>query len=150
VGGPRERLAMLGAGALPVVAVHFSGPVTSESAHGTIPADPIDLGFAMAASPSIVQFVGGTPGDATANSPRMQAITLGTNPAFTLPASNLRRGCAAWCPVPGQATDVTGGRLGTGVLNGRVSCRATTARLGLRQGSGILDLAIPPRIPSFA
>jgi hypothetical protein len=45
-------------------------------------------GFAMAASPSIVLFVGGTPADATANSRRMQSITLGTNPAFTLPALN--------------------------------------------------------------
>jgi hypothetical protein len=45
-------------------------------------------GFAMAASPAIVQFVGGTPADATANSRRMQQITLGRNPAFTLPALN--------------------------------------------------------------
>ncbi len=45
-------------------------------------------GFAMAASPAIVQFVGGTPADATANSRRMLAITLGANPAFTLPALN--------------------------------------------------------------
>jgi hypothetical protein len=45
-------------------------------------------GFAMAASPAIVQFVGGTPADATANSRRMQSITLGSNPAFTLPALN--------------------------------------------------------------
>ena len=45
-------------------------------------------GFAMAASPAIVQFVGGTPADATANSRRMMSITLGTNPAFTLPALN--------------------------------------------------------------
>jgi hypothetical protein len=43
-------------------------------------------GFAMASSPAIVKFVGGTPADATANSRRMQAITLGGNPAFTLPA----------------------------------------------------------------
>src|SRR5436853_1116759 len=42
----------------------------------------------MAASPSIVQFVGVTPADATANSRRMLAITLGSNPAFTLPALN--------------------------------------------------------------
>jgi hypothetical protein len=42
----------------------------------------------MAASPAIVQFVGGTPADATANSRRMQSITLGSNPAFTLPALN--------------------------------------------------------------
>ena len=45
-------------------------------------------GFAMAASPAIVQFVGGTPADATANSRRMLRITLGSNPAFTLPALN--------------------------------------------------------------
>lgn len=45
-------------------------------------------GFAMASSPAIVKFVGGTPADATANSLRMQAITLGGNPAFTLPALN--------------------------------------------------------------
>jgi hypothetical protein len=45
-------------------------------------------GFAMAASPAIVLFVGGTPADATANSRRMLSITLGANPAFTLPALN--------------------------------------------------------------
>ncbi|MBB1201229.1 DUF1116 domain-containing protein [Enterobacteriaceae bacterium 89] len=45
-------------------------------------------GFAMASSPAIVKFVGGTPADATNNSRRMQLITLGTNPAFTLPALN--------------------------------------------------------------
>ncbi|WP_370547408.1 DUF1116 domain-containing protein [Edwardsiella tarda] len=45
-------------------------------------------GFAMASSPAIVKFVGGTPADATNNSRRMQAITLGNNPAFTLPALN--------------------------------------------------------------
>jgi Protein of unknown function (DUF1116) len=45
-------------------------------------------GFAMASSPAIVKFVGGTPADATANSRRMQAITIGGNPAFTLPALN--------------------------------------------------------------
>ena len=45
-------------------------------------------GFAMASSPAIVKFVGGTPADATSNSRRMQAITLGGNSAFTLPALN--------------------------------------------------------------
>ncbi|MBP2280700.1 hypothetical protein RCH20_001970 [Psychrobacter sp. PL15] len=45
-------------------------------------------GFAMASSPAIVKFVGGTPIDATNNSRSMQAITLGGNPAFTLPALN--------------------------------------------------------------
>jgi hypothetical protein len=40
----------------------------------------------MAAAPAIVKFVGGTPADAVAHSLRMRAITLGTNPAFSLPA----------------------------------------------------------------
>jgi hypothetical protein len=45
-------------------------------------------GFAMAAAPAIVKFVGGTADDARANSERMGHITLGQNPAFTLPALN--------------------------------------------------------------
>jgi hypothetical protein len=43
-------------------------------------------GFAMAASPAIVQFVGGSPQDAIASSLEMSHITLGRNGAFTLPA----------------------------------------------------------------
>lgn len=43
-------------------------------------------GFAMAAAPAIVKFVGGTPTDAMHHSLRMRAITLGANPAFSLPA----------------------------------------------------------------
>jgi hypothetical protein len=45
-------------------------------------------GFAMAASPAIVQFVGGTPAQAIANTMSMTHITLGRNHAFTLPAIN--------------------------------------------------------------
>jgi hypothetical protein len=45
-------------------------------------------GFAMAASPAIVQFVGGTPAQAIANTLSMAHITLGHNHAFTLPAIN--------------------------------------------------------------
>jgi hypothetical protein len=45
-------------------------------------------GFAMAASPAIVQFVGGTPGDAIARSREMQAIVIGRNNALTIPALN--------------------------------------------------------------
>ncbi|HXE16074.1 MAG TPA: DUF1116 domain-containing protein [Stellaceae bacterium] len=45
-------------------------------------------GFAMAAAPAIVKFVGGTADDARANSERMGHIALGQNPAFTLPALN--------------------------------------------------------------
>lgn len=43
-------------------------------------------GFSMAASPAIVQFVGGTPKDALAHTRRMLNITLGQNAAFSLPA----------------------------------------------------------------
>ena len=41
-------------------------------------------GFAMAAAPAIVQFIGGTTNDALANTRRMLLITLGQNSAFTL------------------------------------------------------------------
>ena len=47
-------------------------------------------GFAMAAAPAIVQFVGGSPGDAIKNSKRMGHITLGQNPALTLPTLNFQ------------------------------------------------------------
>jgi hypothetical protein len=43
-------------------------------------------GFAMAAAPAIVQFVGGTPAQALAHTRSMMTITLGRNAAFTLPA----------------------------------------------------------------
>jgi hypothetical protein len=43
-------------------------------------------GFAMAAAPAIVKFVGGSPADAVHHSLRMRAITLGAHPSFTLPA----------------------------------------------------------------
>ena len=43
-------------------------------------------GFAMAAAPAIVKFVGGTPQDAVANTLAMSHITLCRNEAFTLPA----------------------------------------------------------------
>jgi hypothetical protein len=45
-------------------------------------------GFAMAASPAIVKFVGGTPQDAIDNTTAMTHITLGHNSAFTLPSMN--------------------------------------------------------------
>ena len=45
-------------------------------------------GFAMAASPAITKFVGGTPQDAIENTTTMTHITLGRNGAFTLPAMN--------------------------------------------------------------
>jgi Protein of unknown function (DUF1116) len=45
-------------------------------------------GFAMAAAPAIVHFVGGTYDDAIANTAMMGHITIGRNGAFTLPAMN--------------------------------------------------------------
>ncbi len=45
-------------------------------------------GFAMAASPAIVKFVGGTPQDAIDNTTTMTHITLGRHNAFTLPSMN--------------------------------------------------------------
>ena len=47
-------------------------------------------GFAMAAAPAIVQFVGGTPSDAIGHSRRMYEITIGESEAFTLPILNFR------------------------------------------------------------
>lgn len=45
-------------------------------------------GFAMAASPAIVKFVGGTAQDAMRHSQAMHGITLTQNPLFTLPNLN--------------------------------------------------------------
>jgi hypothetical protein len=47
-------------------------------------------GFAMAAAPAIVKFVGGTPEDAIENSLRMREITLGESSVFQLPALDFR------------------------------------------------------------
>lgn len=45
-------------------------------------------GFAMAASPAITQFVGGTPDDALETTRSMRRITIGPHPAFPLPPLN--------------------------------------------------------------
>ena len=42
-------------------------------------------GFAMAAAPAIVRFVGGSASEAIAASREMRRVTIGENPAFTLP-----------------------------------------------------------------
>jgi hypothetical protein len=47
-------------------------------------------GFAMAAAPAIVQFVGGSPQDAILHSQRMYEITAGESEAYTLPILNFR------------------------------------------------------------
>ena len=45
-------------------------------------------GFAMAAAPALVQFVGGAPQDAIAYTREMSHITLGVHGGFTLPQLN--------------------------------------------------------------
>ncbi len=47
-------------------------------------------GFAMAAAPAIVQFVGGTPDDALETTRRMYEITFGEHPAYQIPALGFR------------------------------------------------------------
>jgi len=47
-------------------------------------------GFAMAAAPAIVQFVGGTPADAIGHTQRMYEICVGESEAYTLPILNFR------------------------------------------------------------
>ena len=47
-------------------------------------------GFAMAAAPAIVRFVGGTVADALANTRRMYEITLSEHTAFTVPVLDFR------------------------------------------------------------
>jgi hypothetical protein len=47
-------------------------------------------GFAMAAAPAIVQFVGGAPSDAIQHSLRMYEITVGESESYTLPILNFR------------------------------------------------------------
>jgi Protein of unknown function (DUF1116) len=47
-------------------------------------------GFAMAAAPAIVRFVGGTVADALANTRRMYEITLGEHDMFTVPVLDFR------------------------------------------------------------
>ncbi|MFX0013134.1 MAG: DUF1116 domain-containing protein [Promethearchaeota archaeon] len=47
-------------------------------------------GFAMAASPAIVSFVGGNSSDALSRTERMYEITAGTSASFTIPSLNFR------------------------------------------------------------
>ncbi len=47
-------------------------------------------GFAIAASPAIVQFVGGTPSDAISYTKQMYDITAGENATYQIPALNFR------------------------------------------------------------
>jgi len=99
-------------------------------------------GFAMAAAPAIVKFVGGTAADATHHSLRMRAITLGANPSFTLPTLDFAAVAAGIdarkvvdrgiLPVINSGIahrDAGVGQIGAGVTTAPMACfvRAVTA-----------------------
>jgi Protein of unknown function (DUF1116) len=69
--------------------LYFSGYTRADAAHDIGDSAITETagigGFAMAAAPAIVQFVGGTPQLALSNTLEMLNITLGQNAAFTLP-----------------------------------------------------------------
>jgi hypothetical protein len=103
-------------------------------------------GFAMAAAPAIVKFVGGTPADAVHHSLRMRAITLGSHPSFALPALDFAPAAAGIdarkvvdCGVlpvinSGIAHRAAGvGQIGAGVTTAPMACFAAAVK-ALAQG----------------
>jgi hypothetical protein len=98
-------------------------------------------GFAMAAAPAIVQFVGGAPADAIEHSRRMYEITVGASEAYTLPIFNFR-GTPTGVDVrlvvetgilpqinTGIASKRAGiGQIGAGLVNPPMECFATALR----------------------
>jgi hypothetical protein len=98
-------------------------------------------GFAMAAAPAIVQFIGGSPSDAIEHSRRMYEITLGESEAYTLPILNFRgtpTGIDARMVVQtgilpqintGIASKRAGvGQIGAGLVNPPMDCFASAVR----------------------
>jgi hypothetical protein len=105
-------------------------------------------GFAMATAPAIVQFVGGTPQDAVANTREMATITLGRNPGFALPAMNFTgtpAGIDARRVLDTNVTPIinTGiahreagvGQIGAGITRAPLEC-FTQAIVALAEGLG--------------
>jgi hypothetical protein len=106
-------------------------------------------GFAMAAAPAIVKFVGGTPTDAIHHSLRMRAITLGANPSFTLPALDFAAAAAGIdarkvvdCGVlpvinSGIAHREAGvGQIGAGVTSAPMACFTAAVKALAREIGG--------------
>ena len=109
-------------------------------------------GFAMAAAPAIVRFVGGTAADALDFTREMYRITLERNPAFALPplgfagtptGIDVRRVVESGVqPVinTGIAHKLPGvGQIGAGIARAPLSCfadalRGLGARLGVSEG----------------
>jgi hypothetical protein len=103
-------------------------------------------GFAMAAAPAIIKFVGGSSADALANTLAMRHITLGTNTAFTLPSLDFSGTPAGVDVVKVVDTRIlpvinTGiahreagvGQIGAGVTRAPLAC-FTSALLALADG----------------
>jgi len=99
-------------------------------------------GFAMAAAPAIVRFVGGTVADAMTTTKRMYEITLGEHPVFTVPELDFR-GCPCRIDVtsvvrtgilPQINTGIAGRVAGTGQVGaGLVTPPAAVFPAALRQ-----------------
>ena len=114
-------------------------------------------GFAMAAAPAIVRFVGGSAQDAIHHSLRMRAITLGVNPSFTLPALDFAA-CAAGIdarkvvdsgvlPVinSGIAHRQAGvGQIGAGVTSAPMACFTEAVKA---LAASVLDAGMEPPHP---
>jgi hypothetical protein len=92
-------------------------------------------GFAMAASPSIVQFVGGTPSDALNNTREMYEITESKDPTFTIPQLDfqgvpvgidvrkvLRKGIAPLINTGIAHKDPGVGQIGAGIVRAPMEC----------------------------
>jgi hypothetical protein len=91
--------------------------------------------FALAAAPAIVQFIGGTPDDALRYTNEMYALTVASNPLFSLPALNfkgtptgidIRRVCRLHMPPiinTGIAHRLPGiGQIGAGLVYPPMQC----------------------------
>ncbi len=106
-------------------------------------------GFAMAAAPAIVRFVGGDVDDAVANTLAMYGITLAEHPAYQIPALGFR-GTPAGIDatlvvrtgvVPAVNTGMAGreagtGQVGAGLVTPPIACFADAVRALAAIGSG--------------
>jgi hypothetical protein len=98
-------------------------------------------GFAMAAAPAIVQFIGGVPQDAIEHSRRMYEITVGESETYTLPILNFRgtptgvdiRLVLQTGVLPQINTGIASrragiGQIGAGLVNPPMDCFASAVR----------------------
>jgi hypothetical protein len=106
-------------------------------------------GFAMAAAPAIVKFVGGSAADAMANSLRMRAITLAESRAYQLPALDFR-GSATGIDIRKVVDTGIEPIINTGIAHreagvGQVGAGLTRAPLDcFVQALRALDAVLPP------